>query len=60
MTTGFDRELDEPANWIHPFPEDRAEVYRQAGLLAGQPLDNILREAAQRWPDKPAVVGRYR
>ncbi|MFV8050841.1 (2,3-dihydroxybenzoyl)adenylate synthase [Mycobacterium sp. 48b] len=56
MTTGFDREQDELANGFTPFPEDRAEVYRQAGYWQGKALDSILREAAERWPDKPAVV----
>ncbi|NKZ13539.1 AMP-binding protein [Mycolicibacterium septicum DSM 44393] len=56
MTTGFDREQDELANGFTPFPEDRAEVYRQAGYWQGKALDGILREAAERWPDKPAVV----
>lgn len=56
MTTGFDREQDELANGFIPFPEDRAEVYRQAGYWQGKALDSILREAAERWPDKPAVV----
>ncbi|MFV8163569.1 (2,3-dihydroxybenzoyl)adenylate synthase [Mycobacterium sp. 134] len=56
MTTGFDREQDELANGFTPFPEDRAEVYRRAGYWQGKALDSILREAAERWPDKPAVV----
>ena len=56
MTTGFDREQDELANGFTRFPEDRAEEYRQAGYWQGKALDSILREAAQRWPDKPAVV----
>ncbi|SER37024.1 mycobactin salicyl-AMP ligase [Mycobacterium sp. 88mf] len=56
MTTGFDREQDVLANGFTPFPEDRAEVYRQAGYWQGKALDSILREGAQRWPDKPAVV----
>ncbi|MBX8692423.1 AMP-binding protein [Mycobacterium sp. 20091114027_K0903767] len=56
MTTGFDREQDELANGFTPFPEDRAEVYRRAGYWQGKALDSILRDAAQRWPDKPAVV----
>lgn len=56
MTTGFDCEQDELANGFTPFPEDRAEVYRQAGYWKGKTLDSILRDAAERWPDKPAVV----
>ncbi|ODR16489.1 (2,3-dihydroxybenzoyl)adenylate synthase [Mycolicibacterium porcinum] len=56
MTTGFDREQDELANGFTPFPNDRAEVYRRAGYWQGKALDSILRDASQRWPDKPAVV----
>ncbi|WP_166905380.1 (2,3-dihydroxybenzoyl)adenylate synthase [Mycobacterium sp. DL440] len=56
MTTGFDREQDELANGFTPFPEDRAEVYREAGYWQGKTLDSILRDGAERWPDKPAVV----
>ncbi|WP_319435930.1 (2,3-dihydroxybenzoyl)adenylate synthase [Mycobacterium sp. RTGN5] len=39
-----------------PYPPDRAAVYREAGYWTGQPLDEILRTAAARWPDHPAVV----
>lgn len=39
-----------------PFPEDRAEVYRQAGYWTGRPLDAILTDAAAAWPDRPAIV----
>lgn len=56
MTTGFDREQDELANGFTRFPEARAEAYRQAGYWQGKALDSILDEAAQRWPDKAAVV----
>ena len=56
MTTGFSREQDHLADGFTPFPPDRAEAYRQAGYWEGKPLDSILREAADRWPDKPAVI----
>ena len=56
MTTSFERDQHDLASGFVPFPEDRAEVYRQAGYWQGRPLDTILREAAHRWPDKPAVV----
>jgi len=39
-----------------PFPPDRATAYREAGYWTGRPLDQILRSAAQRWPDHPAVI----
>ncbi|MBB3600505.1 mycobactin salicyl-AMP ligase [Mycolicibacterium sp. BK556] len=39
-----------------PFPPDRATAYRDAGYWAGRPLDEILRSAAARWPDHPAVI----
>lgn len=39
-----------------PFPPDRAAAYREAGYWTGQPLDTILRTAAARWPDHPAVI----
>ncbi|WP_396925238.1 (2,3-dihydroxybenzoyl)adenylate synthase [Mycolicibacterium sp.] len=39
-----------------PFPPHRASFYREAGYWAGQPLDEILRSSARRWPDHPAVI----
>lgn len=39
-----------------PFPADRAAAYRAAGYWAGRPLDAILIDAAQQWPDRTAVV----
>ncbi len=39
-----------------PFPSDRATRYRTSGYWAGEPLDEILRSAAARWPDSPAVI----
>jgi len=39
-----------------PFPADRAAEYRRAGYWRGVPLDTLLRDAASKWPDKPAVV----
>ncbi|WP_445168173.1 (2,3-dihydroxybenzoyl)adenylate synthase [Mycolicibacterium sp. Dal123E01] len=38
------------------FPPDRAAAYREAGYWTGRPLDQILRSAAHRWPDHPAVI----
>ncbi|WP_245233994.1 AMP-binding protein [Mycobacterium sp. PS03-16] len=39
-----------------PFPTDRAQAYRAAGYWAGRRLDSVLRDAAQRWPARTAVV----
>jgi mycobactin salicyl-AMP ligase len=39
-----------------PFPADRAARYRSAGYWTGRTLDSILSDAAQRWPDHPAVL----
>ncbi|RAU96225.1 (2,3-dihydroxybenzoyl)adenylate synthase [Mycobacterium colombiense] len=39
-----------------PFPADRSAAYRAAGYWAGRPLDTILTDAAQQWPDRVAVV----
>ncbi|HEX5255405.1 MAG TPA: AMP-binding protein [Mycobacterium sp.] len=39
-----------------PFPADRAAAYRAAGYWTGRPLDTILRDAAQQWPDRMAVL----
>lgn len=38
-----------------PFPAARAAAYRAAGYWTGRPLDTILRDAAQQWPDRIAV-----
>ncbi|MEZ0338651.1 (2,3-dihydroxybenzoyl)adenylate synthase [Mycobacterium sp. pV006] len=47
---------DDLARGFVPFPEDRAEVYRQAGYWTGRPLDSILTDAAAAWPDRPAII----
>ncbi|CAJ1581693.1 (2,3-dihydroxybenzoyl)adenylate synthase [[Mycobacterium] wendilense] len=51
-----DSEIDDLTKGFVPFPEDRAEIYRQAGYWTDQPLDSLLREAAARWPDKTAIT----
>ena len=38
------------------FPADRAARYRAAGYWTGRPVDSILPDAAQRWPDRIAVL----
>ncbi|MEM6104672.1 AMP-binding protein [Mycobacterium sp. 050272] len=63
MSTGLhpDAEVEQHesvylATGFVPFPSDRADSYRRAGYWAGLPLDSILREAAQRWPDRCGIA----
>jgi mycobactin salicyl-AMP ligase len=60
MSTGFSRDTrtgdDDLRQGFVPFPAERAQLYRQAGLWTGRPLDSILRDAATAWPDKLGVV----
>ena len=46
----------QPLEGFVPFPAERAASYRAAGYWTGRPLDTILADAAQRWPDKIAVL----
>ena len=39
-----------------PVPAERAVTYRAAGCYLGRPLDSLLSDAAEAWPDKPAVI----
>jgi mycobactin salicyl-AMP ligase len=39
-----------------PFPEELADAYRHAGYWAGRPLGQLLRDAALRWPNRPALL----
>ena len=39
-----------------PFPADRARRYRSAGYWTGRTVDSMLSDAAQRWPDRVAVL----
>ena len=39
-----------------PFPPDRATRYRAAGYWTGRTVDSMLSDAAQRWPDRVAVL----
>lgn len=41
------------------FPADRAERYRATGYWTGRTVDSILSEAAQRWPDRVAVIDAH-
>lgn len=56
MSTGFQHVQNDLVDGFVPFPEDRAELYRQAGYWTGRPLESLLLEAAERRPDHPAVV----
>ncbi|MFD7842290.1 (2,3-dihydroxybenzoyl)adenylate synthase [Nocardia sp. NPDC059764] len=38
------------------FPADLAERYRREGYWAGRPLGELLRDAARRWPTRPALL----
>ncbi|AYF73360.1 2,3-dihydroxybenzoate-AMP ligase [Nocardia yunnanensis] len=39
-----------------PFPADLAQRYREAGYWAGRPLGELLRDAARRGPERPALL----
>jgi len=52
MRTGF---ADLTSGFVG-FPPDRAAEYRRAGYWADRPLDAILDDAVERWPDRPAVI----
>jgi mycobactin salicyl-AMP ligase len=41
------------------FPADRAERYRATGYWTGRTVASILSEAAQRWPDRVAVIDAH-
>ncbi|OBI34360.1 2,3-dihydroxybenzoate-AMP ligase [Mycobacterium sp. E1386] len=56
MTTKTPPSLAGPLEGFVPFPADRAAAYRAAGYWAGRTLDSILSDAAQRWPDRTAVL----
>ncbi len=45
-----------PLRGFAPFPADRAARYRSAGYWTGRTLDSILSDAAQRWPERVAVI----
>ena len=64
MSTGFLADQGKPhgdasadlLTGFVPFPEDRAQAYREAGYWTGRPLNSILTDAAARWPDRTAIV----
>ncbi|MUL45719.1 AMP-binding protein [Mycobacterium sp. CBMA293] len=39
-----------------PFPDDRADHYRTAGYWSGKSLESLLKDAAQHWPNRVAVI----
>lgn len=39
-----------------PFPPGRVEKYRRSGYWTSKPLDSLLSDAAQKWPDHTAVI----
>ena len=56
MSTGFQSHREDLLTGFVPFPDDRAQQYRDLGYWRGRALESILRTAARQWPDKPAVV----
>ena len=47
---------DPPLRGFVGFPADRAARYRAAGYWTGRTVGSILSEAAQRWPQRVAVI----
>ena len=45
-----------PSDGYVPFPEEFADAYRRAGYWEGRPLGELLRDAATRWPNRPALL----
>ena len=60
MSTVFPKERDDLTDGFVAFPADRAAAYREAGYWTGSPLDSILGNAADRWPDARAIVDSRR
>lgn len=56
MSTGLDSQHSDLTTGFVPFPADRANEYRRAGLWTGRRLDSILSDAATNWPDRAAVI----
>ncbi|BBY83010.1 AMP-binding protein [Mycolicibacterium pulveris] len=59
MSTGFTpqrTDFGDLATGFVPFPRDRAEKYREQGYWTDRRLDSILTDAADRWPDRHAVI----
>lgn len=60
MSTVFPKERDDLTDGFVTFPADRAAAYREAGYWTGSPLDSILGNAADRWPDARAIIDSRR
>ena len=45
-----------PPEGFVPYPPERADAYRAAGYWTGRPLDSLLRDAADTWPHRTAVI----
>lgn len=60
MATSSSASKDHVTHGFVPFPAARAEHYRRAGFWVGRPLDSVLRDAADRWPDRTGVVDPHR
>lgn len=56
MSTGHEHDERDLLRGFVPFPDDRAAEYRRAGYWQGRALHTILSDAANKWPNKPAVV----
>ena len=55
VTTPQPRESAAQSAFV-PFPADRAAAYRAAGYWTGQRVDSVLRNAAEAWPERTAVI----
>ncbi len=49
-----------PLRGFTGFPADRAAHYRAAGYWTGRTVDSLLSHAAQRWPERVAVIDACR
>ena len=48
-----------PLRGFTGFPTDRAARYRAAGYWTGRTVDSLLSDAAQRWPERIAVIDAH-
>ncbi|GAA2554280.1 (2,3-dihydroxybenzoyl)adenylate synthase [Mycolicibacterium diernhoferi] len=60
MSTAFPQERGDLNSGFVPFPADRAAIYRQAGYWTDKPLDSILSNGAEKWPDTAAIIDAER
>ncbi|GAB78483.1 2,3-dihydroxybenzoate-AMP ligase [Austwickia chelonae] len=59
LTVGPDGGVPE-GHTVSGIPAELVDRYRREGLWTEDTLDDLLVEAARRWPDRPAVSDRYR